>query len=258
MKARLSFLMLACSIAVPVLLHGQTVTSQVRTVLQGSSQAMVGDRNIQDVTLTGTAQFTAGSEDDTGSFTFRGLAGGFSRIDLGLTSGERSETRQPGNGSPSGAWTIGDGVLHASAQHNLMSGYWWPSPALIVNDLLTNSWTVVTFLGEEGSLAHFSAYQQRAGASSGINATSKQLTQFDLWLDATTLLPAKLSFSIHPDQNAGFDIPVRIEFSNYQAVNGIVIPTHVQKFINNTLTLDAQIQSASINSGLTASVFTLQ
>jgi hypothetical protein len=46
------------------------------------------------------------------------------------------------------------------------------------------------------------------------------------------------------------DIPVAIQYSNYQTISGVTLPLHVQKYINNGLTLDLQIQSASFNSGL--------
>lgn len=239
-------------------LYGQAATSPVTTALQSSLHAMVGQNNVQDVTLSGQAEYIAGSDDETGSFTYRATAAGCSRTDLGLTSGTRSETRQPGNASPLGAWMGEDGVVHASVQHNLMSGYWWPFPALIVSDLLTDSSMVVTFVGQEGPLLHLSAYQQHAGASPGVNATLQQLTQFDLWLNASTLLPAQLSFNIHPDSNAGLNIPVVVQFSNYQTIGGILVPASAQKYVNSTLAIDAQIQSVGINTGLTSSVFSLQ
>jgi hypothetical protein len=80
----------------------------------------------------------------------------------------------------------------------------------------------------------------------------------DLYLDATTLLPAKLEFNLHPDRDAGTDIPVRIEYANYQTVNGVVLPHHLQKYLSNSLTQDIQIQTANFNSGLTASALSAQ
>jgi hypothetical protein len=81
----------------------QSTASPVTTTLLSSQQAMVGSNNVQDVTLSGTAEAIAGADDETGSFTFRATATGCSRVDLGLPSGTRSETRQPGNNSPFGS-----------------------------------------------------------------------------------------------------------------------------------------------------------
>src|SRR6266699_1727145 len=48
-------------------------------------------------------------------------------------------------------------------------------------------------------------------------------------------------------------IPVEIHFSDYRSVNGVQVPFHVEKFLNNSLVLDFQAQSAAINSGLSVS-----
>lgn len=239
-------------------LHGQAIASSVSTVLRASLQTMLGSKSVQDVSLTGTAENFAGSDDETGSFTFRATSTGYTRVDLGLPSGVRSESRQPGNNAPFGSWIMGNGVLHAAAQHNLMSGYYWAFPALIVNDMLTNPSALVSFVGIEGTLAHFSVYEQQPTASTAYNGVLQSLTKYDLWLDSSTLLPAKLAFNIHPDSTEGLDIPVQVQFSNYETISGTVTPTTVQKSVNNTLVLDAQIQSVSINTGLTADTFSLQ
>ena len=258
MRLLLKHLLVICASITSLPVLAQTATSPITSALQASLQAEVGTVSLQDATLGGTAETIAGADDETGSFTFRGTAGGCSRVDIGLTSGTLSETRQPGISSPLGAWMGEDGVAHSSVQHNLMSGYWWPFPALIVNQLLTDSSMVVTFIGSEGSLFHFSGYQQRSGASPGINSTLQQLTHFDLWLNGTTLLPAQLSFDIHPDTNAGVDIPVQVQYLNYQTIAGVTVATHIQKLINNTVAVDAQIQTVNINTGLTPGVFSLQ
>jgi hypothetical protein len=85
-----------------------------------------------------------------------------------------------------------------------------------------------------------------------------RLTLTDFFLDSTTFLPATVDFNIHPDNDMLFDIPVEIQFTNYTVVSGSKIPFHVQKFVNNTLTLDLQIQSATLNSGLSVSSFVVQ
>lgn len=71
-------------------------------------------------------------------------------------------------------------------------------------------------------------------------------------------LPAAITYNIHPDNNALLDIPVEIDFSDYRLVSGVQIPFHIQKCLNNSLLLDFQVQNAAINSGLSASEFTVQ
>jgi hypothetical protein len=250
-----ALLLFACPIQTPT--SAQNAASPVTTALQTSLQAMAGPNNVQDVTLSGTAEAIAGSDDETGSFTFRATSAGCSRVDLGLPSGTRSETRQPGDNSPFGSWTNGSGGPYPLAQQNLLAGYDWAFPALILNQMLTTSTMSVTFVGQEGTLLHFTAFQQPTGVSAAVDATVQYLTQFDLWLDATTLLPVQLAFSAHPDSNAGLVIPVQVQFSNYQTLGGISVPTQLQKTINGTVVLNAQIQSVSVNTGLSTSIFSL-
>jgi hypothetical protein len=86
----------------------------------------------------------------------------------------------------------------------------------------------------------------------------QHLTQMDLYLDPTSLLPVALSFMTHPDNSELLDIPVQVQFSNYQSIGGVQIPFHVQKFLNGSLSLDVQVQSAVLNSGLSSSAFAVQ
>jgi hypothetical protein len=88
--------------------------------------------------------------------------------------------------------------------------------------------------------------------------TMAHLTQFDLYLDSTTFLPAAMSFNTHPDNNAVLDIPIQILFSDYRNVNRAQVPFHVQKLIGSELALDLQFTSATLNSGLTTTAFSLQ
>ena len=86
----------------------------------------------------------------------------------------------------------------------------------------------------------------------------QRLSQMDIFLDSSTLLPVALAFNQHPDKDAGLDIPAEIRFLDYRAVNGVQVPFHIQGYLNNSLILDIQLQAATLNSGLTASAITTQ
>jgi len=79
----------------------------------------------------------------------------------------------------------------------------------------------------------------------------------DLFLDSLTLLPAALAFNIHPDNDMGLDIRVEIRFSEYRAVSGVQVPFHIQKYLNNGLALDLQVQIATLNTGLAPAAFSI-
>ena len=91
-----------------------------------------------------------------------------------------------------------------------------------------------------------------------MTAEIQGLSAVDLYLDAATHLPVALDFNIHPDNDFGLSIPVEIQFSGYQKMGGIIVPTHIQKLIQGTLTFDFYVSSVTINSGLTDSEFSTQ
>jgi hypothetical protein len=80
----------------------------------------------------------------------------------------------------------------------------------------------------------------------------------DFYLDSATLLPAAITYNIHPDNNALLDVPVQSRFSDYRSVSGAKIPFHIQRFLNNTLTKDLEVLNVTINSGISTTVFNVQ
>jgi hypothetical protein len=230
---------------------------QAPALLQSALVALAGANPVSDITLTGTARRIAGSDDESGTATLKAVSGA-SRLDLSFLSGPRSEVRNASGGAPIGTWSGPDGVSHVIAFHNLLTEPAWFFPSFAVARGLTNSSSLVTYIGSEtlDSLAvqHLSISQQPADSSDSA-ALLQHLSQVDLYLDSSTLLPAALAFTIHPDDNALLDIPVEVRFSDYRSVNGVQVPFHVQKFLNNGLILDLQFQSAILNSGLSASAF---
>lgn len=240
----------------------QTVTSsaQALTLLQRSLGALAGGQALTDVTLTGTARRIAGSDDETGTAVLKALASGASRMDLNLSSGPRSEIRNSTAIPYTGSWSGQDGVSHAIADHNLWTEPAWFSPAITIARALSTSGFVATYIGHETrdsiAVERISVSQNASGKPKTV-ALLKRLSQIEMYLDSSTLLPVALTFNIHPDDNALLDLPVEVRFSDYRLANGAQTPFHLQKFLNNSLTLDLQFQSVSLNTGLSPSHFTV-
>jgi hypothetical protein len=216
-----------------------------------------------DVTLTGSANYIAGSDNETGTGTLEAIASGASSMSLTLPSGPRTEVRNLTANPPTGTWSGPDGVSHTIAYHNLLNEPSWFAPVAAISRVLASPETVATYvdaetLGSE-SVQHVSVIQQPAASAVSLTpAFLTHVTQVDFYLDSTTSLPAAMTFTVHPDDNALVDIPIEVRFSNYQSVNGTQIPFHVQRFLNNGLVLDLQFQSAVINSGLTPNGLAIQ
>ncbi len=240
----------------------QTSSAQATDLLRQSAAALTGRVTVSDVTLSGTARRIAGSDDDTGTAILKGLASGAGRTDLSLSSGQRSEVQNLSATAPAGSWSGPDGVAHVMAYHNLLSEPAWFFPAFAISRRLSGSGFVATYLGHETrngqAVDHVSVSQTSPSRTSSKGLSFEHLSQVDFFLDSTTLLPSAIAFSIHPDDNALLDIPVEVRFSDYRPVNGAQVPHHVQKFLNNSLLLDFQVESVTLNSGLTAAQFTVE
>jgi hypothetical protein len=244
-------------------LSGQQTTgtsSQASLYLQRSYSQLVGNVSIADVTLTGSVRRIAGSDDESGSATLKAVATGSARADFSLSSGTLSEIDTLGNSGPVGTWSGPDGKSHVVPFHNLLSEPAWFFPTFAISRRLADGY-IVTDLGAEThegqQVEHISVTQNSLSISSANAALFQHLTEVDFFLDSTTLLPTAIAFNIHPDDNALLDIPVEIRFSDYRLVSGSRVPFHVQKFLNNCLFLDVQIQSVAVNSGLSATSFSL-
>jgi hypothetical protein len=252
----------------------QSTDPQAAALLVRSAAALRGNAPLSDVTLTGSARRIVGSDDESGQVVVKARAAGQSRLDLNLPSGKHSESRDvspavgagfsPSSSSstaiPSGQWSGPDGTPHDIAFHNLVAEPAWHSPAILLAQLQAKPNLVITNLGLEtrnGAAVQHLSIAQAATDTSDTDRLMQHLTQLDLYLDPTTLLPASITFNIHPDNNALLDIPAEVRFSGYRTMNGAQIPFHIEKFLNNTLILDLQFANATLNSGLSASDFSL-
>lgn len=240
-------------------------TAQAIPMLQQSLRLLTAGNSINDVTLTGTARWVAGSNDETGSAVLKALSTGEARMDLGLPSGPRSEVWvNTGSlkGNLTGQWSGPDGVAHAMALLNLMTDSSWFFPAMTLNRWLSIPGYGISLVGQESrngeTVEHITVFLLATAFPSNMSTMFQHLSQTEIYLDSASGLPVALAFQTHPDNNALQDIPVEIRLSNYQAVNGVQVPFHVQKYLNNNLFLDIQFQTAILNSGLTASAFTIQ
>jgi hypothetical protein len=266
----------ACSLGA-VAQQPSAQTIQAGSVLQASLKSLTGGASISDVTISATAHRIVGADDQTGTATLTAMAAGESKLRLSLLSGVFVETRTPvGNppaGSPAGAvvpaggWSGPDGVTHGMVAHNLMTDATWFLPAFTINKLAGSTGFVASYIGQETregqQVLHLSASQQYWPSSGGqaliqVPPLIQQMSQMDLYLDPTTLLPVALAFYVHPDNNFNADIPSEVRYSDYRSVNGVQVPFHVQRYLNNSLILDLNFETVAFNSGLNVTSFAIE
>jgi hypothetical protein len=230
-------------------------------LLTGAVSALAGGTNITDVTLTGTVTRTAGSDVETGAVTLQALGGLAGRMNMTLTGGPRGEVINQSQGALAGQWSGSDGVQHAMAQHNALVPAAWFFPALALAEALNDPSVQVAYVDQEimggVAVAHIQFCRVLpSGISSDAAMTPfEHLTSVDVYLAAANSLPVALDFNIHPDNNEKLDIPVEVQYSDYQKIGGILLPARVQKFINNALFLDLSITGVAVNTNLSSSDF---
>jgi len=228
------------------------------SLAQQSIAALTSGGTLSDVTLNANVTSTVGSDYDTGNATFYVKGTSQSRVDFNFgTSGTRSEVRKVVNGAPEGAWETTGGTPTPFAPHNCWTDASWFFPTLSSLSQTANPNFVFSYIGREqhGGVdsQHIRVYQWSADGS-----PSATLSTMDFYLDAVTSLPIAVGFQSHPDDSMGTKLPTEIEFANYQSVNSVQVPFHFQKIFGGGVILDVVVTSASFNTGLPDTLFTLQ
>jgi len=224
--------------------------SQALTLASQSIAMLSGRLTISDVTLSGTVTRTAGSDTETGAVTLYGKGQNESRTNLALTGGERTEIRNYTT-APLGSWIAPNGKLTPFTEFNCLTDAVWFFPAL----------SSLAFGNDPNQKLSYMGFETLNGSPvQHLRSVwfNQQLSRTDFYLDSTTLLPVAAATKVHPDNDSSISIPVLIRFSNYQNVNGALVPFHVQQSLNGSLLLDIAIDTATLNSGLTGDLFTIK
>lgn len=220
---------------------------------------LTGGAVLNDVTLTGTATWVVGGESQTGNATFMALGSAESRFDIGLPSGTRTEIRDASAGVVQGKWVAPDGSSGVFSSQNCYTDAVWFMPVL--GSLAGGPNVVLSYIGQEmwngSSVQHIQSFLYLPSAPPTGGPSPGELSMMDFYLDSTTLLPVSVTFNMHPDDSVSNNVLVEVDFSNYQVINGMSVPMHIQKSMQGTLTLDFTVSSAAFNTGLLISNFTI-
>jgi hypothetical protein len=226
---------------------------------QKAIPTLTGGASITDVTLIGTATWIAGSDTETGNATLKALGTGESRMDLALSGGTRSEVRDASTGIPLGQWTAPNSS-NFFAPHNCLTDPVWFFPAL--SSLAGGQNVAFIYVGQEtrngAVVQHLKSYSTNQSVPLPSQTPSaQQLSTMDFYLDANTLLPSAIVFNSHPDSDPTTNIPIEIDFSNYQAIGGVMVPMRIQRYLQGTLAVDVTVSAAAFNTGLQLSNFAI-
>jgi hypothetical protein len=218
--------------------------------------ALTSGLNVTDVTLTTTATQTDGP---VSTVVLKALGTDSARIDV--FGGQNLEIRTASSGTPQGIWTGTDGTAHPEVLHNCLTDAAWFFP--VFSSVFGPPQNVsLSYIGLEelngAKVQHIQVTKIMQGQSQSDTNFIASLSAMDVYLDSVSMLPLAVRFNIHPDDDAGTNIAVEVDFSSYTKTNGIQMPLHIQKYVQGTLTLDLVVTNLAINSGLTLGDFQVQ
>jgi hypothetical protein len=177
-------------------------------------------------------------------------------MDLTLKHGIRTEIRDAQTGVQVGKWINPNNTSGTFALQNCFADAAWFFPVL--GSLAAGPNVVLSYIGpdtwNEQSVQHLQSYIYQSNPAK-LTPSPQQLSTMDFYLDATTMLPVAVTFNAHPDNGAATNLLVEVDFSNYQAVSGVVLPMHIQRYQQGNLMADITVSGASFNTGIPLSVF---
>lgn len=257
-----SFVHLLFILSIPVLALGQNTPARVNdpqalSYAALSINALTGGTAITDATLTGTVTWIAGSDKETGTATLWASGQRESRVEFALSGGSRIEIRDAQTGVTKGKWIAPNDKAGKFSFHNCQTDAVWFFPPL--SSLAPSPTLALSYAGQETykgkSAYHLHSYVRQS--TQHLTRWVKELSAMDFYLDATTMRPLAVMFNIHPDNNARSNVPVEVDYSDYRSISGVLVPTHIKKYVQGTLLIDLSISAAEFNTGIALSTFSM-
>lgn len=218
-------------------------------------QALAGSTALSDISLSASAAFTAGSDQETGSATLIALGNQASLVTLNLTNGERQEVRNGQSGSRTGP----TGQAVPMALHNCWIDAAWFYPGLSLQALASDPTLGVLYLGPAQwngvATVHLRFFHLVPGQIANVTSEIQGFSTIDFYFDPKSLLILGIDFVAHPDTNAMVNIPEEIRYSNYAMVSGFEVPFQIQKYVQGSLSLALTVTQATVNSGVPPTTF---
>ena len=246
--------LLTFTFAISITMVAQQVPAN--SLLVRAQSVLSGGAAIQDAVLTGKVRRVAGSDDQAGTASLKIVASGEMRLDMSFPSGSQSAVRTSNGTGLTGFWSGADGKEHAVGFQALKTDdAQWFFPAIMLTRLSQMSGVSLaeTLEKRHGRAAEHLHIVQAADSRLPAYAVKlvEHADQMELFLDSTTLLPDTVTFNVHPEHDLGRDVPVELRFSDYRSVNGAQVPFRVQEYLNRTLVLDLDFETAQLNTGIT-------
>jgi hypothetical protein len=227
---------------------------QAVAVLQASVRAM-GGTVPSDSIATGSITIVAGSQTSAGTIRILTRGTNQSSEQITLPQSTYSVTYSGGLAGES----INSATASIPIERTVTSqSVCFPLPflaAALANPDESIQNIALETLGQQ-SLQHLRI--QNTFASHPVFQQFADFATFDVWLNANTGLPERISFVRRNGSGATPGIPLDAYFSAYKTTSGVAYPTQINLSLNGTPWTTITISSVAFNTGLTDSSFSVQ
>jgi hypothetical protein len=228
--------------------------SQAVAILQQSVAAMASS-SPSDSSATGTVTIVEGSITQSGSIQILTLGTAQTAETLTLPDGLRTVVYSNGLAKETSGTQATNPPLETVVTDQCPD---FPLPFLL--SALNNPDAAFHYVGMEtlngSAVSHIQLWNSFASKPRLQKLASFSLR--DIWIDSTSSLPVRITYTRRPGGGAVPAIPVEIKFSSYTKVSGILYPFQIKKSFNGTPWQTIDIQSVSFNTGLTAAQFQVE
>jgi len=222
--------------------------------------ALTGGTSVSDVTMAADSLWIAGGTKASGTASLKAKGTGQGLVQISAGAVNRKEIRNDING-PDGRWEGSDGAAHPVAPHNCWGPAAWFSPHAVVQ-MMSDPKMALRYFGQETrngiAVDHIQMHRPSSAKNQQVAGDLEKLSTVEILLDSASHLPVAITFNTHPDDDYSRDIPNEVRFSDYRSVSGVMVPFHIQRWLQGMLNTDLTVTTATVNNGLTDSDFTLQ
>ena len=200
-------------------------------------------KTFSSVTLSGATTWTAGSLQDSGSVVFKVSSDGSSSETWSLATQPHSITNTSFSDGRTCSSVDSVGKSHQIASSGCFRAVPWFAPwmslLMLSNNVLLRT-SGISFKGEVGADAQLQ-YMTNLGGTVITNSAVLSGTAVGLILDPKTSFVNEMDFDESIDSDPARVISNRIVFSDYRTDSGLVLPHHIQRYIQHTLQADITI-----------------
>ena len=202
--------------------------------------------------LDGRVQFTSGSLHETGTGTLQAQSDGTFTVTLGLDTASQTETYPALGLNRSCHFTNHAGVTKELPVLDCLTPVAWFAPSLFVQDPLHLSPLLqISDNGEltkDGLTVHELTYGLAPSDHKAVrDPRFVEATSVHFFFDPKTLLISSIEYDSHPNGDIFVPIPVRLVFSDFRNTTGVMLPYHIEKYVNRSLQLTLDVDTAVLS-----------